>query len=462
MSQPVLKEHSLKEVKKKREFPHIYFMLAIIIGVMTIATYLVPAGAYDRVQGEDGREMIAPTSYAELESSPVSLLGMLKAVPQGMVEAAPVIFFTFVIGGVFVTLRSAGVIELGVGKIAKSFSHKPKLLIPVFMFTFALIACFIGTPELAIVYVPVIMPLMLSLGYDRVTAAAIALCGTIAGFTAALTNPFTVGTAQMVAGLPLYSGMIYRMVCFLLIISIGMAYVMRYAEKNRTKPKEVIKPHALKSSATNRQKVAGIVTGLFFIGMIAGVILYRWDMVTLGGYFIAMGIIPALIVGMNSKEIAESFNEGFRDVLVGAMVCGIARGVAVVMNEGQIMDTIVYGISTVISHLPESVTVIGMLITQSVFNFFVPSGSGQALIMMPIMAPLADLVGITRQTAILAFQFGDGFSNILFPTSGYFMATLAIAGVGWNRWVKFILPLFLLWMTAGAILLVVANLIGWS
>ncbi|RIV06509.1 YfcC family protein, partial [Priestia flexa] len=173
MSQPVLKEHSLKEVKKKREFPHIYFMLAIIIGVMTIATYLVPAGAYDRVQGEDGREMIDPTSYAELESSPVSLLGMLKAVPQGMVEAAPVIFFTFVIGGVFVTLRSAGVIELGVGKIAKSFSHKPKLLIPVFMFTFALIACFIGTPELAIVYVPVIMPLMLSLGYDRVTAAAI-------------------------------------------------------------------------------------------------------------------------------------------------------------------------------------------------------------------------------------------------------------------------------------------------
>ena len=165
---------------------------------------------------------------------------------------------------------------------------------------------------------------------------------------------------------------------------------------------------------------------------------------------------------MNSKEIAESFNEGFKEVLVGAMVCGIARAVAVVMTEGQIMDTIVYGLSHVVSQFPSYLTVAAMLFTQMLFNFFMPSGSGQALIMMPIMAPLADIVGITRQTAILAFHIGDGFSNIVFPTSGYFMATLAISRIPWNKWLTFILPLFCLWMAAAVVFLMIAHAAGWS
>ncbi|MCZ0068844.1 TIGR00366 family protein [Bacillus sonorensis] len=460
-------EELKKNQKRKKEFPHIYVILAVMIVVMALATYIIPSGEYERVESPDGREMIDPDSYQRIEQSPVGLLTVLSAVPQGMTEAAPIIFFTFVAGGVFAVLRKAMVIELGVRLLGHMFRNRPALIIPVLMFVFSGIACFIGTPELSIVYVPVILPLMLSFGYDRMTAAAIALCGTIAGFTSALTNPFTVGISQMISGVPLYSGMGYRTVIFFVITAVAAVYVLKYAEHVRAHPetsltgKEEAGP-APAFSAGKRVKWAGAAALACFMGLIGCVIYFRWDMVAMAGYFLALGIIPAVIAGMNSKEIAESFNEGFKEVLVGAMVCGIARAVAVVMTEGQIMDTIVYGLSHVVSQFPSYLTVAAMLFTQMLFNFFVPSGSGQALIMMPIMAPLADIVGITRQTAILAFQFGDGFSNIVFPTSGYFMATLAISRIPWNKWLTFILPLFCLWMAAAVVFLMIAHAAGWS
>ncbi|MFO6498530.1 YfcC family protein [Bacillus sp. z60-11] len=468
MGMPAYQRGDLKKnEKRKHEFPHIYVILAVMIGLMALSTYLVPAGEYQRVESPDGREMIDPGSYKRVEQTPVDVLSLLSAVPKGMTEAAPIIVFTFMVGGVFAVLRKASVIEIGVRLLAGIFSRRPVFVIPVFIFVFSGIACFIGTPELSIVYVPVILPLVLSFGYDRMTAAAIALCGTIAGFTSALTNPFTVGISQTIAGLPLYSGMGYRAVIFLVITALAAIYVLAYGEKVKANPEksltgmEAAEPvSAFKPG--KRVKWAGTAALILFAGLIGCVITFRWDMVTMSGYFLALAVIPACIAGMSARDIAESFNEGFKEVLIGAMVCGIARGVAVVMNEGQIMDTIVYGLSHAVSQLPSYLTVAAMLLTQMLFNFFVPSGSGQALIMMPIMAPLADIVGMTRQTAILAFQFGDGFSNILFPTSGYFMATLAVSRISWNRWVKFILPLFCVWMVAAVVFLMIAHAAGWS
>ncbi|AJO19858.1 hypothetical protein CHCC14820_0050 [Bacillus paralicheniformis] len=468
MGMPAYKTEDVnKKEKSKKEFPHIYVILAVMIGLMALMTYVIPAGEYERVESPDGREMIDPASYKRIEQTPVDILGLLTAVPKGMTEAAPIIVFTFVIGGAFAVLRKASVIELGVRLLADQFRNKPVFVTPVLIFVFSGISCFIGTPELSIVYVPVILPLLLSFGYDRMTAAAIALCGTIAGFTSALTNPFTVGTSQMISGLPLYSGMGYRAVIFVVITAIAAVYVLKYAEKVRAHPeKSLTGKEAVEAvpafKAGRRVKWAGIAALGLFAGLIGCVIYFRWDMLTMAGYFLALGIIPAYIAGMSSRDIAESFNEGFKEVLVGAMICGIARAAAVVMADGQIMDTIVYGLSHAVSQLPSYLTVTAMLFTQMLFNFFVPSGSGQALIMMPIMAPLADIVGITRQTAILAFQFGDGFSNIVFPTSGYFMATLAISRIAWNKWLRFILPLFCLWMGAAVLFLLFANAVGWS
>ncbi len=469
-------EMELQPKESRFRIPHIYVILVCFILTVAVASYIVPAGQYERVEGPGGRKVVVPDSYQVIEQSPITVVTLLSSIPKGLIDAAPVVFFTFIVGGAFAVLKRTGIIELGVGKLASSFSKRTILIIPVLMTVFAIIASFIGTPELAMVYVPVILPLLLRLGYDTITATAIALCSTAAGFTAALTNPFTVGTAQMIAELPLFSGIEYRAMVLVAILIVGSAYLMRYATRVKNRPElslmyeeDKIKRLELLSKgqtkiekASTRQVLAGIAAGLFFFLLVYGVLQLKWGMVELAGIFIAMGVICGFLAGMKTEEICNGFNEGFRDVLMGAIIIGVARAISVVMVEGKIMDTIVFHLAALVSDFPSSITVLGMLLVQTLFNFFVPSGSGQAVITMPIMAPLADLVGVTRQTSILAFQLGDGLSNVFFPTSGYFMATLAIAGVPYTKWLKFMVPLLAAWLAVGAVFLLIAQAIQWG
>lgn len=469
-------ETNVKETKKKKSFkmPHIYVILFAFIAIMAISTYIVPAGVYDRVAGPEGRMMLDPTSYHTIAQSPVGILDFFVALPQGFVEAGWVVVLTFCVGGAFVVIKRTGAIQVGVDALARKVAGKGLLIIPVLMILFAVVDCFIGMPELCMVYVPVILPLALALGFDSITAAAIALCGSAAGFTAALTNPFTIGIAHKIAGLPLYSGVTFRVITLCVSLTVGILFVIRYAIKVRNNP-ELSSMYELdlakkKSGSvddkqikiTSKHKLAGLSAGILFTIMIFGVLKYKWDMPQIGGIFIAMGVVSGILGGLSSKEICDAFTEGCKAVLIGALIVGIARGITVVMNQGMIMDTIIHALAQVIKGLPGSITAVGMLIVQSLFNFLVPSGSGQTLITMPIMAPLADIVGVTRQTAVLALQFGDGISNIFYPTSGYFMASLALAGIPWQKWAKFMLPLFLIWTGVGAIFLIIAQAIQWG
>lgn len=462
--------------KHVSRMPHIFVILFAFIALMTILTYIVPAGAYDRVPVEGtSRMLIDAESYHVIDRTPVGLLDLFVALPQGFVEAGWVVVLTFCVGGAFMVVKGTGAIAIGVDNLARRLS-KRGIIIPVLMVIFAVIDAFIGMPELCMVYVPVILPLMLVLGFDSITAAGVALIGSAAGFTAALTNPFTIAIAQKIAGLPLYSGLQFRLVALSVTLLIGVVFVMRYAAKVRKDPEtstmyEIDEPRRRQlleegtgeaAKATTKQKLAGISAIVFFLILIFGVLKYKWDMPQIGGIFIAMAIVSGLLGGMKSKEISEAFIKGCHDVLVGALIVGIARGVAVVMVQGQIMDTIVHALAGGVQILPPAITSVGMLIVQSLFNFLVPSGSGQTLITMPIMAPLADLVGVTRQTAVLALQYGDGISNIFYPTSGYFMASLALAGVPWEKWAKFMLPLFGIWTLVGAVFLVIAQATAWG
>ena len=214
-------------------------------------------------------------------------------------------------------------------------------------------------------------------------------------------------------------------------------------------------------SFTSRQRWAGITALAFFGVLVWGVLNRGWFMMEMSGLFVVMGVVVGLVAGLRTSEICEGFNEGFRDVLVGAMICGIARAVAVMLEQGQIMDTMVHTLGELVSEVPSMFSAIGMFIAQLGFNFVIPSGSGQALVTMPIMAPLSDLIGVTRQTSVLAYQLGDGLSNILYPTSGYFMATLALAGVGWDRWVRFFVPLFGIWIAIATGFLIFAQATQW-
>jgi uncharacterized ion transporter superfamily protein YfcC len=375
-------------------------------------------------------------------------------------------------------IRRTGVIEVAVDKLTRRFAERSILVIPVLMVVFAVVATLIGTQELALVYVPVILPLMIALRFDSVTACGVALLATTAGFTAGVLNPVNTGLGQTIAELPLWSGMGLRAALFVCILGAGIAYLLRYAARVRANPalslmagdaaeagKRRLYQHATDEGAlayTPRQKAAGITAILFFAVMVWGVLTRGWFMMEMSGLFVLMGITVGLVAGLTTAQICDGFNEGFRDVLVGAMIVGIARAVAVMLEQGQVMDTLVHGLGEIVGGFPEMLSAIGMFLAQLGFNFVIPSGSGQALVTMPIMAPLSDLIGVTRQTSVLAFQLGDGLSNILYPTSGYFMATLALAGVGWDKWVRFFFPLFCIWVAIATVFMIFAQATQWT
>ena len=465
------------EKKKKFQMPHIYVILFTFSALAAIATYFVPAGEFERVPGPDGRETVDPNSFTQIESSPVGIIDFLTVIPRGLIDAGEIVFFTFIVGGMFMVLRTTGIIEIIVDRLANKFAKRSILLIPILTTVFAVVATLIGTPELSLVYIPVIMPLMIALGYDSVVAAGIALMGTVIGFTAGVLNPINVGLSQKIVGLPTFSGIELRIGLFAVILTVGILFLMRYAKKVQQDPirnslvyeEDAEKRELYKHqddievrSMNTRQKLGSIAALLFLVALVYGVLGHGWFMVEMAGLFIFMGIVVGLISGLNATEISEAFTKGFREVLMGAIIIGLARSVAVVLEDGQIMDTIVNSLGSVVGELPSVLGAVGMFLAQLAINFIIPSGSGQALVTMPIMGPLADIIGVTRQTAVLAFQVGDGFAHILFPTSGYFMAALVIAGVSWQKWIRFYLPVFLVLSGIGIVTLIFAQLVQWT
>lgn len=464
------------ENKKKLKMPHIFIILYGIILIVSLLSYVIPAGEYDRVLDEaTGRMIIDPNSYHVIESSPTTIMQFFGAFPAGFVDAGWVVVLTFAVCGGFYVVNKCGAIGGVIQWLAKKLKNKGIYIIPILMIIFAIIDCFIGMCELCMVYVPIILPLMLVLGFDSMTACATALCGSAIGFTSALANPFTTIVGQKVAGLPLLSGWQFRLISMVVVGAIGIIYVMRYARKVQLDPKssivyesdlllrkELAETGQSEYKLTFRQKLAGVVSLIMFCIMIFGVFSWGWDMPEIGGIFVGMAILSGIISGMTGQEICESFLEGCDQVLLGALIVGLSRGVSVVMNEAMITDTIIHSLAAVLQSLPGSITAIGMLIVQTMLNFLIPSGSGQAVVTMPIMAPLADLVGVTRQTAVLGLQYGDGFSNIFYPVSGYFMATLALGHVPYEKWMKKMLPLFGIWTLAAAVFMFIAQMIQWG
>ncbi|GAB3841791.1 YfcC family protein [Nesterenkonia populi] len=468
------------EPKQRRTFqlPHIYVILFALSAIAAAATYLVPAHQFDRVEGPDGREVIDPDSYAPVDASPTSFMEFITAIPRGLVDAGEVVFFTFIIGGVFMVIRRTGIIENALDRLLRVFAHRRLLLIPVLITIFAALASLIGTQELALVYIPVLIPVVIALGYDSITAVAIALIGTTAGFTAGVLNPINTGLAQQIAGIETFSGAGLRSVLLVLMVAAGSYWIIRYARRIDKDPakslvygeEEELEKQRLYSAGaegepkrmTGRQRISLLLAVPVLAVTIWGVSTQGWFMIEMAGMFMLLMLIIGLISGLGPSTISSSFSEGLRSVLEAAIIVGVARAVAVVMEDGQILDTIVYSLGQAVGGMPAELSAVGMFLAQTGFNFVVPSGSGQAVVTMPIMAPLADLLEVSRQTAVLAFQLGDGLTNIIYPTSGYFMAALAIGGVRWEKWVKFYLPLFGIWTAFAVGFLVFAQVTGWS
>lgn len=457
--------------KGRFRMPHVYVIMAALILIAYLITWLAPQGSFERVEGPRGAQLVAPGTFQYLEADRLGFLDLLFSIPRGLVEAGPIIFGGLMIGGLFAMLQHTGLLALMIQKVVNAFSRRPILIIPVMMIPMTLFTTFTGAMELGLVYVPVMIPLMLRMGYDRFTATAMVLVSTCAGFSVALTAPATVGLAQTLMELPLYSGIGYRSLILAFISLTGMLYVMRYAMKVQYNPQSSLVHDDGQNGAflTNEDNVPNfstwrnVIGGLFLAAgmgvMIHGLLNHGWYFIEIGGWYAFMAIVLGLIYGFTFSRIAEIFHEGFNLVLVGVIVIGLARAASILLNDGNVLDTIVHGISQLIDGTPSYLTAVGMFIVQGLFNFLVGSGSGQALITIPIMSGLSDLLDVTRQTAVLAFQFGDGFTNIIFP--GVALAILAIGKIPYGRWLKFIAPLMLVWCTSAAFFLIIAQHTGW-
>ncbi|MBT2215467.1 putative basic amino acid antiporter YfcC [Virgibacillus dakarensis] len=469
----VLKDTEPTKPKKKFEFPHVFAILFALIIITAVLSYVIPAGEYEREVNEAGETVVVDGTYHTVDSNPVGFLGIFEAVHKGMVEGAGIIFFIFIVGGAFGILNATKAIEAGFASISARMAGKEIYLIPVVMVLFALGGGTFGMSEETIPFILILVPLAIKMGFDSLVGAGMVIVGSCAGFTAAFMNPFTVGVAQGIAELPLFSGMGFRFIVWFIFVAISIAYVMIYANKVRKRPEismmyQVDQQRDVDLSIQKQQQKLNLRQSLIIgaliltiIGLAIGVTFFDWYIMEIAGLFLLMGVIVGFIGKLRVNQIAEAFVKGSEDLVVGGLVVGLAYGILVVLEDSNTIDSILFFVSNLVGQLPTSFSAMGMYITQSLLNFIVPSGSGQAALTMPIMTPLADLTGVSRQTAVFAFQLGDGISNAITPTAGVLMASLAIAKIPWVKWLKWFWPLIVIHYVVGAVLVTFAHLFVW-
>lgn len=449
----------------RARFPHTWVLLAALAGVAALATWWIPAGEYARVE-RDGRLLVDPASYRAVEPDPAGAGDLLLAFPRGLEATARIVFFILLIGGAFAVIQATGAIDAGIGLALAACRGREGLVVPFLMTVFALAGGTFGMAEETLPFLPALVLLARRLGYDDLTGASIALVGAGAGFAGAFLNPFTVGVAQGIAGLPLFSGMGYRFVVWTVTTALAVGFVVRHARRVRSTPAvdDAAGPGVAPTSTTgsSRPRLVLALLGLSVAVLVAGVLRFEWGILELGGLFLAVAIVAGLAGGLGANRTAEVFVEGTSAMAGGALVVGLARATLVLLDGAHVTDTILHALAGAVSGLPAWATVAGSYAVQVSLSYLVPSGSGQAALTMPILAPLGDLVGVTRQTSVLAYQLGDGFSNIFTPTCGYFMAGLALVKIPWTRWVRFLWPLQALWLGAGLVLLLVAHALRWG
>lgn len=472
-------EEMMTPTKKERsgfQLPHTLVLLFSMTLIMALLTWIIPAGEFQR-EVVNGRSVVVPGSYQQVASQPQGLFDALLAVATGFAETQNIVYFLLLAGGAFNILNATGMMEANIKKITVALRGREKLIIPIIMFVMAVAGSTIGLSEEGLVLLPMGLALARGLGYDAIVGLAIIQLGSQIGFNAGIMNPFSTGVAQEIAELPLFSGAGYRIIIFLVYWVVTSGMVVSYAEKVKAdisnsvvadleiKVRQENRDQGLKQEDveyTTRHLVITIIFILSFVLIAWGVFTSGWFIEEIGSIFFAMGIISGLIARIPVNKLGELFVDGAKDMIFAGLAVAVARSVLVVMENGMILDTIINALSSVINFVPGFLATIGMFGIQVLINFVIPSGSGQAAATMPIMIPLADAVGVTRQTAVLAYQFGAGFMDSVIPTSGVLMGLLAIAKVPYDRWMKFFTPIITAQMILACVFLLIAHFIGYG
>lgn len=439
-------------------------------------TWLLPAGQYD-VQETNGRQYTVAGSYHHVASSPQGIAAVLTAPAKGFKDCADIIVFIFITGAIFTILERTGMVNAVIMGTSYLFSRHQRLkkwFIPASMLLFSLGGSIFGMEEETLIFIPLFIPLALSLGYDTVVGVSIPFLGAWVGFCSAFMNPFTVGISQGIAQLPLYSGLGYRLLVWFICTATVMAFVTWYGEKIRKHPQqsltyELDKTRRKELDLTTIQKpqfkrshiIISIVFALGMIGLVIGVAVFEWYIVEISGLFLGIGLLCAAIARLSLNQTTDAIIDGARSMVSVAVMLALARAIVVLASDGRILDTVLHGIVSLIGNMHPLAAVEGMFVAHSFLNFFIASGSGQAVLTMPVMIPLSDLMHISPQLSILAYQFGEGWTNAIIPTAPVTMAALGMAGIPWLTWAKWNIKLQIILAVLSMLLLIPPYLVGW-
>jgi uncharacterized ion transporter superfamily protein YfcC len=459
---------------QKIKVPHTLVLLFLMMVLAMIATYLLPQGVYDMEEDSKGHTVVIPGSYHKVEGvERLKPWEIFTVIPRAFSQTQEIIFFVFIIGGALAVIRATGMIDAFLGKLIHKYKDKPWMLIFFTMLAFSIGSSTLGMAEEFIPFVPVLLILCLSLNLDRITAIGVMVVGYGIGYGVAALNPFTVMVAQEIAQLKPTSGIFYRLLLFIPFFIVGFFHVFGYAKKVYRNPdrsylnKGVELELELPSENTRIKKRHWLILVVIFLALalivfgISELSGWNWYLVELGAVFMGVTVLVAIIARLSPDKTATEFSKGATELTVTALLIGFARAIALILEDGLVLHTIVNGLASPLDKAGPELASIGMYVIQSLINFFIPSGSGQAYVTMPLMTPIADLAGISRQVAVLAYQFGDGFTNMLVPTNAVLMGILGIGRIPYDKWFKFIFPLILKLWLLGSIALVLAVLIGY-
>ena len=456
----------------KFKMPHTLTLLFFLMVAALFATWIIPQGQFE-TELVNGREVVLPGTYEVAEDrefmNPVELF---LSVPRAFADAQAIIFFLFIIGGVLAIIRKTGTVDALLGRLLENLGGRPAVLIFLVVFVFAFASSVMGASAEYIPFVLILAALCRTMKMDTMTAVGIIVAGYGIGYGAAAFNQYTVIVAQDIAQIDTYSGWGVRIALLLPFVMIGAHHVWSYASRVQADPSVSL------MAGIEPEDRADIVTDypalslkhvIIIIGFMTALAVSVWGIATRGWYlyelgaaFLIVGIFTAFVGKIGPSLTAKEFVDGAKDLTETALLVGIARGIALIMEEGQILHSIVYAMSVPLSYGGAETAAVGMMIMQTVMNFFVTSGSGQAFLTMPLMVPLGDILGVSRQVAVQAYLYGDGFANMIVPTNPVLMGIRGMASVPYDKWFRFCLPLMLKLLAFAAVCMVGMVMFGYS
>lgn len=442
-----------------KKFPNALVIMIGFILLSAILTYIIPQGQYERITNPETNQVtVVPGSYKLVDAEPVSILKTMLSIPEGIVDRADLIALILLIGGCFYIIEKTGALKEGITYLTVKLDGKEEIVLILVSLIFLIAGALMGLQEEIIAMMPVLLYLTSRLGYNAFVAIAISFGSAILGASFSPINPFAVVIAQKETGLEFLSGSEFRLIVMFIAFVIWMFMIIRYANKNKIE--KLVETNELVEKVSIRSIIILTLVGIAFVILIIGMMKYNWGFNEMSAEFFTLGILVGLIGKLGMNGTIETYIDGFKELVFAAMIVGFASSISIILKQGMIIDSIIYGLFTPMQYLPKSLAAVSMMVSQSALHFPVSSYSGQAILTMPILAPLSDLIGISRQVCVLAYQYGAVMTDLIYPTQGALMAIIAIAGIPFDKWFKFIFKFTLVILGVGAIAIVIAVFIG--